>query len=122
MEFYLIQHVSDDIRTAITLAGCSSNSPFLPKAYIIKLQYQKSPGLPSPSIDGNLTGTDSALFDHLPILEVFAGYFGICVTYNGTNIGCAREVNDDTIRVPDVFALRSHGDNFRKNCIVSYLL
>lgn len=67
--------------SGLVLSGCSSNPTSIINIYLISLSYQKTPASTSDSsslVNPTLTSTFSALTNST-LLEVRAGYFGICV-------------------------------------------
>ena len=67
--------------SGLILSGCTTNAASIIGLYLISLSYQKTPTSTSDGsalVNANLTGT-FAVLAHSALLEVRAGYFGICV-------------------------------------------
>lgn len=67
--------------SGLVLSGCSSNATSIINIYLISLSYQKTPASTSDNsslVNPTLTSTFGALTNNT-LLEVRAGYFGICV-------------------------------------------
>ena len=67
--------------SGLILSGCTTDAAFFTGIYLISLSYQKAPGSMSDDsalVNPTLAGTFGVLANNT-LLEVRAGYFGICV-------------------------------------------
>jgi hypothetical protein len=86
----LIARVDTDNRqTALLLAGCSSSSPLIPGIFLISIFYEPYTQVFSPAmVDPGVTAAMKNIVGNAQ-LEVRVGYFGICVTQDGSGYLCS---------------------------------
>lgn len=93
-----IHRLPSDISTALLLAGCSSSSPGIPGIYLISLYYQQYPPVFSPTqVQPGVTTAIANIVGNAN-LNVRVGYFGICISTDGTNFLC----NENSTSLADV--------------------
>jgi len=74
--------------TALLLAGCSSSSPQMPNIFLIDFYYHTlNPVFNSAQVNPAVTAALASIVGRA-MLEVRVGYFGICITPDGSNFLC----------------------------------
>ena len=77
------------ILLSLLLAGCSSSSPLIPGIFLISLYYEPYNQVFSPAqVDPGVTAAIKNIVGNAQ-LEVRVGYFGICVTPDGSGFLCS---------------------------------
>ncbi|KIW00861.1 uncharacterized protein PV09_07618 [Verruconis gallopava] len=77
------------ILLSLLLAGCSSSSPLIPGIFLISIFYQPYTQIFSPAqVDPGVTAAIKNIVGNAQ-LEVRVGYFGICVTQDGSSYLCS---------------------------------
>ncbi|KAF2399735.1 membrane fusion mating protein FIG1 [Trichodelitschia bisporula] len=113
------------ILLSLLLAGCSSTSPLIPGIFLISMYYTHYTATYDPSqVDPGVNSAISNIVGHAQ-LEVRVGYFGICVTQDGSGYLCsnnatalAQNVNIDQ----DPLNLIWVAQTFKEAVVFPYLL
>lgn len=117
-----------DLKVALVLAGCSSNSPKLPGIYVISMSYRKtspSAGMHNSEVNRNLSASIASLIDAAQAtLQVRVGYFGICVVQNEP-MRCSTDIGSLAARLSesqDPLNLIWEAHRFKDDVLFPYLL
>lgn len=75
--------------TALLLAGCSSSSPLIPNIFLIDFYYQSYAPMYDPTqVSPGVTAAIANIVGEAR-LEVRVGYFGLCITPDGSDFLCS---------------------------------
>ena len=120
-------HLTDST-TALLLAGCSSSSPLIPSIYLISFYYPLGGYLPTFSpvqVNPGVYANQIAQIVGDTCLEVRVGYFGLCVTADGTSWLCSNNATLLALQIEpqqDPLNLLYVASTFKDLVVFPYLL